>query len=115
MYDDYAEVKEKYAAIVKDLLTKRFGDEIIFDPIVIRADPESGPDPKRPALFAYICYDGDNTKMDSDFRFEFTEELWPHAIELGFPSVPVQSFVPKANWTEYGPRLQAWIERRIPT
>ena len=45
MYDEYAEVKEKYAAVIKDLLTKRFGDEIVFDPIVIRADPDAGPDP----------------------------------------------------------------------
>ena len=114
MYDDYAEVKEKYTAIIKDLLTKRFGDEIIFDPIVIRIDPEWEPDPSCPTLFSYICYDGDDSKMDSNFRFEFTEELWPHAIELGFPSVPDQSFVSKAEWAEYWPRLKSWIERSIP-
>lgn len=115
MYDEYAEVKEKYAAVIKDLLTKRFGDEIVFDPIVIRADPDAGPDPEFPSLWAYICYDGDDSKMDSQFRFEFTEELWPHSRQLGFPSVPVQSFVPKANWPQFWPGLKAWIERRIPT
>lgn len=109
MYDEYAEVKEKYAAVIKDLLTKRFGDEIIFDPIVIRADPASEPDPEHPSLFAYIAYDGDASKMDSNFRFEFTEELWPHSIEFGFPSVPVQEFVPKAKWAGFWPGLKAWI------
>ena len=42
---DYSEVKEKYTEIIKDLLTQRFGDEIVFDPIVVKADPEVCPDP----------------------------------------------------------------------
>ena len=110
MYDDYGEVKEKYTKIIKDLLTRRFGDEIVFDPIVIKADPLVCPDPEIPELIAYIAYDGDGSRLDSDFRFEFTEELWPHAIELGFPSVPVQWFVSKANWKSFWPRLKKWIE-----
>lgn len=109
MHIDYDAVEEKYAGIIKDLLAKRFGDEIAFDPIVVKADPLVCPDPDLPELIAYIAYDGDGSKLDSDFRFEFTEELWPHAIELGFPSVPVQEFVPKANWIGFWPRLQRWI------
>lgn len=110
MYYDYGEVKEKYTEIIRDLLTRRFGDEIIFDPIVIKADPLVCPDSEIPELFSYIAYDGDGSKLDSEFRFEFTEELWPHAIELGFPSVPVQCFVSKTNWESFWPRLKKWIE-----
>ncbi len=109
MYIDYNEVEEKYAAIIKKLLAERFGDEIVFDPIVVKADPLVCPDPDLPELIAYIVYAGDGSKLDSDFRFEFTEELWPHAIELGFPSVPVQTFVSKSNWVGFWPRLQQWM------
>lgn len=109
MHIDYGEVKERYTEIIKDLLTQRFGDEIVFDPIVIKADPEVCPDPETPSLFAYIAFNGDDSKLDYDFRTELTEELWPHAIELGFPSVPVQEFVPKANWDRLWPEFKAWF------
>ena len=99
--------KSKYAAIIKNPLAKRFGDEIVFDPIVVKADPLVCPDPDLPEMIAYIAYAGDGSKLDSDFRFEFTEEPWPHAIELGFSSVPVQAFVSKSNRVGFSGQTQS--------
>ena len=68
MYIDYNEVEEKYTEIIKNLLAKRFGDEIVFDPIVVKADPLVCPDPDLPELIAYIAYAGDGSKLGLGFQ-----------------------------------------------
>ncbi len=96
------EAKDAFAAIVREKLDEKFRDEFVFDPILVQTALDLDGDP---CLHAYIVFEGDQKKLDPAWTAALPRHLWPYARELGFPSLPLQSFVRKSEW----PRLQASI------
>ncbi len=55
------EVTDKVADIVRELLTERFKDEFVFDPIIV--EPKFDHDDEE-YLNIYIVFDGDQDRLD---------------------------------------------------
>ena len=96
-------VEAKIGGFIREKLTERFKDDFVFDPILVREEiDEYG----KPYLHTYIVYDGDDSKWDARWRLSLTRWVWPLSIELGFDSVPIQSYIEKSDWLEHPHTLQ---------
>ncbi len=95
--------EEVFADEIRLMLDERFGDEFEFGPIVVWADQ----DDDISFLRTYIVFDGDVDKLDPAKTSSMGEHLWDKAVELGYPGVPLYSYVLKAEW----PGLLRALER----
>lgn len=96
-------VEAKLGGFIREKLTERFKDDFVFDPILVREEvDEYG----APYLHTYIVYDGDYRKWDARWRLALTRWVWPLSIELGYDSVPIQSYIEKSDWLENPHTLQ---------
>ena len=91
------EPTENIAVLVGDWLRERFQDEFVFDPIIVKPETDQDGDTY---LHTYIIFEGDQKKLDPAWTIALSSRLWPEAAALGFPSVPVQSFVKKDEWKQ---------------
>ncbi len=92
-----AENKNKIAGTIKNLLTERFHDEFVFDPVVVRHEIDHDGDEY---LEIYVVYDGDQKNLDAGWIVRLSGHIWPESIAVGVPSVPGISFVEKSEWEE---------------
>ena len=97
-----AEVEKEFAIIIHEKLVAKFQDEFVFEPILVQKGLDLDGDP---CLHAYIVFEGDQKKLDPAWTAALPRFLWPHAQALGFPGLPLQSFVRKSEW----PHLQESI------
>ncbi len=81
--------------MLRDMLSERFGDEFEFDPIVVRSRVDQDGDEY---LHSYIVFKGDQKKLDPKWTLRLSGRLWQRAEELGYPGIPMQSFVKKSEW-----------------
>ena len=90
--------------MLRTMLTERFEGELEIGPIVVlpRYDHEGDA-----YLHSYIVVDGDHEKLDPLWTIRLSRRLWPRAEELGYPAIPVQSFVAKSEW----PAMKKWLLR----
>lgn len=95
--------EEEFAAIIRAKLGERFQDEFVFDPILVRTAWNL--DGVR-YLHAYIVFAGDQKKLEPAWTAALPRLLWPHAQELDYPGLPLQTFVEKSEW----PRLEATLQ-----
>ena len=94
--DGTDEGKGRFASLVATLLKDRFHDEFVFDPIIVQRET----DQSGCAYFhTYIIFEGDQKKLDPTWTVGLSSQLWTETIALGCPSVPIQSFVKKSEWT----------------
>lgn len=99
------EVKEKFADIVRAKLETRFKDEFVFDPIWVQEGLDLD---EVPFLHTYIVYEGDQEKLDTSWTITLPRLLRPDAEKLGFPGIPLHSFVEKSEWPQLKKRISSW-------
>ena len=86
---------DQVADIVREILSDRFGDEFVFDPIdVIPRVDHDGDE----YLHIYIVFDGDQQLLDPEWTLGLGVRIWPQLIELGFPNPPAKSFIERSEW-----------------
>ena len=96
------EATEEIRDKLRDMLSERFGDEFEFGPIVVRPRVDQDGDAY---LHSYIVFKGDQKKLDPKWTLRLSGLLWPRAEELGYPGIPMQSFVKKSEWPALEKRL----------
>ena len=86
--------EEEFAEEIRQMLDEQFGDEFKFGPIVVRTELDDN------MLFfrTYIVFDGDMGKLDPAKTLSMGEHLWDRAVALGYPGVPLLSYVLKSEW-----------------
>ena len=92
-------------AMLFDLLNERFKDELEFGPIVVL--PRYNDRYDEAYLHAYIVFHGDYKKLDPRWTLRLSRRLWPRADALGFPGIPLHSFVGRSEW----PAMEKWMRR----
>ncbi|MYA04707.1 MAG: hypothetical protein F4Y37_08875 [Caldilineaceae bacterium SB0664_bin_22] len=96
---------EVFAVEIRQMLDERFGDEFKFGPIVVWTDQ----DDDISFLRTYIVFEGDVHKLDPAKILPMERHLWTRAAELGYPGVPLHSYVLKSEWPDLLRSLQkAW-------
>ncbi|MCE2467317.1 MAG: hypothetical protein J4G06_04770 [Caldilineaceae bacterium] len=88
---------------IQEKLEERFRDACVFDPILVREEVDEYGDPY---LHTYIVYEGDRRQWDPSWMAGLTERILPVSIELGFQSIPMQSYISKSDWLENPHTLQ---------
>ena len=83
--------------MIRELLEEHFKDLFVFDPIVVEVKTDHEGDDY---LHTYIVFDGDFDKLDPGWTVDLSEKLWPHTKALGYPAIPIQSFVAKSEWKQ---------------
>lgn len=95
-------VEDVFADIIREKLHARFKDEFVFEPIRVQREWDLD---ERPFLHAYIVFEGDQKKLDPSWTASLPMMLWPDAEKLGFPGLPIQSFVIKSEWRQLEKRI----------
>ena len=92
-----AEATGTIRSLLKEMLEQHFGDLFVFDPIVveIRKDHDD-----IDYVHAYVVFDGDFDKLEPSWTVDLPEKLLPHAMAMGYPGIPEQSFVAKSEWNQ---------------
>ena len=90
--------------IIREMLTERFNDTFVFNPIIVipRVDHDGDY-----YLHAYIVFDGDQAQLDPTWTLRLSGRLWSQSEKLGFPGIPMHSFVEKFEWKALEKKL-AW-------
>ena len=83
------------ASIVSEMLVQRFGDEFVFDPIIV--EPEIDRDGEE-YLHITIVFDGDQKHLGPEWTAGLLGRIFPKLIELGIDEFPSKSFVEKSEW-----------------
>ena len=96
-------VETQMEGFIKEKLRERFKDDFVFDPILVREEFDEYGDPY---LHTYIVYEGDADKWDISWMLSLTRFTWPVSIELGYDSIPIQSYIEKSDWAENPHTLQ---------
>ena len=91
------EVQQKVAGLVQDLLTERFKDDFVFDPIIVQSEFDEYDDEY---LHVYIVFDGDRKNLDPAWTVGVSGRIWEDAEKLGYPNAPSHSFIKKSEWAE---------------
>lgn len=81
--------------MIREMLEEHFNGLFVFNPIVVEVKTDHD---DQDYLHAYIVFDGDFDKLDPGWTVDLSEKLWPHTRELGYPGIPIQSFVAKSEW-----------------
>ena len=94
------ETMKKVEKIVRTALEERFGDEFVFDPIIV--EPWFGIDDEE-FLHIYIVYDGDQKRLDPGWTIGLSSIILDQTTEDEVFTTPVKGFVEKSEWEEvYG-------------
>ena len=105
---------DKVASIVAAILEERFGDEFVFDPIVVIPKVDDYYiDDVFPYIHTYIVFDGDQAKLDPHWTAGMARRLIPRLTEIGVDDFPVTSFVSKSGWKQMERKLRRELEREL--
>ena len=104
---------DKVASIISDTLEERFGDEFVFDPIVVIPEVDDYGEDIFPYLDIYIVFDGDQTKLDPRWTGGHLIGLLMERMEeeIGIDEFPSPSFVAKSGWKRMERKLKRKISR----
>ena len=89
------EATNEIKGMILDMLRERFKEELEFGPIVVM--PRFDDDGER-YLHSYIVFHGDQERLDPTWTLRLSGLLWSHAEGLGYPGIPIQSFVKRSEW-----------------
>ena len=96
---------EKVEKLVREYLSKAFGDELIFDPIIVkRAIDHDGDE----FVDIYMVFEGDENALKPALTMGLTAHLRPHLIKMGFEMPPGRSFLLKSEWLENPGVTERW-------
>ena len=91
------EVIRKVEAIVRKALDEMFGDEFVFDPVVVNPEIDHYGDE---FLHIYIVFDGDQKGLKPKLTLSLIDRLVGEMTEDEMPHVPGTSFIAKSEWEE---------------
>ena len=57
-------------------------------------------------LHTYIVFEGDIEKIDPAWTINLPGKLWEISKDMGYEGIPINSFVPKAEWKELQKELK---------
>ncbi len=85
--------------MIREMLGEHFADLFVFNPIAVEV--KTGHD-HQDYLHAHIVFDrdfdGGPDNLDPGWTVDLPEKLWPRTKALGYPGIPIQSFVAKSEW-----------------
>ena len=81
--------------MIREMLEEHFKDLFVFNPIVVEVKTNHVDEDY---LHTYIVFDGKFDNLDPGWTVDLPGKLWPHAKALGYPGIPIQSFVAKSEW-----------------
>ena len=87
--------KETFRRLIAEMLKERFPDGLNFTDILV--EPRVDQDGEK-YLHSYILFQGDIKRLDPAKTLGMSTILWPHAREMGYEAIPIQSFVEKSEW-----------------
>lgn len=102
---------ERVRTIVRESLEERFGEEFVFEPIlIVPAADEFGDGDGTVFLRIQVVFDGDQDRLDPTWTSGFITRIRPRLAAEGIEEFPSVSFIEKSEWWQSYPR---W-ERRHP-
>ena len=102
------EVTDAAAEVVRGLLVERYGDTLVFDPIVVIPQVD---DYDKEYLDIYIAFDGQREMLGAKLRIRLYTLVKPGLAELGVQTTPTFSFISKTDWVDEG--WAEYLEGRI--
>ena len=93
------EKAEQVAAITRNLLEERFGDDFVFDPIIVKARVDQYDDD---FVEVQVVYDGDYDKLDLMWLVRMPRRMRPSLLALELADHPSFHYTEKSDW-EAGP------------
>ena len=95
-----AETMDQVAALTRKILEERFGDDFVFDPILVMSRIDHYGDEY---VEIKVVYDGDMKNLDPGWTVGLSRRTWDALEALGVPGLPAgYGFVEKSDW-EAGP------------
>ena len=91
--DDFRE--DEFRRLVEEILKERFPDELNFANIIV--EPSVNLDGEE-YIHTYILFEGELKTLDPGKTLGISTRLWPDARRMGYPGIPIQSFVEKSEW-----------------
>ena len=83
--------------LIRGMVEEHFEDLFVFNPIIVEVKTDHEGDDY---LHAYIVFDGDFDKLDPGWTVDLPGKLWPYTKAMGYPAIPIQSFVSKSEWKQ---------------
>lgn len=104
------DVLQEVAELVKNDLEGHFGDDYVFDPIVVI--PKIDHDEVE-YLHIYIVFDGDFDLVKSRWLDRLYTRMRSRLLEMGIMSYTSESYVEKSEWEELGDRILKRAETKF--
>lgn len=86
--------------IVRETLEKRFKDEFVFDPIIVKPLSIDYYGEVGEYFDILIVFDGDQRKLDPKWTVGLVGRIRPALMEMGITEIPTYGFVEKSEWEE---------------
>ena len=96
-----AETMDQVAALTREILEERFGDDFVFDPILVIPRIDQYGDEY---LEIKVVYDGDARKLDLGWTAGLGWRMWDDVEKTGAPGKPTYGFVEKSDWKAGPPK-----------
>ena len=93
------EKAEQVAAITRNLLEERFGDDFVFGPIIVKARVDQYDDD---FVEVQVVYDGDYDKLDLMWLVRMPRRIRPSLLARELADHPSFHYTEKSDW-EAGP------------
>ena len=87
------------AEITRSLLEERFGDDFVFDPIIVKARVDHY---DNDYVEVKVVYDGDYDNLDIKWMLGMTRRMRPALLALELDDHPSVRYIEKSEW-EAGP------------
>ena len=87
--------EDEYRKLVEEILKERFPDGLNFANIIV--EPSVNLDGEG-YIHTYILFEGESKNLDPGKTLGISTRLWPNSKTMGYPGIPIQSFVQKSEW-----------------
>ena len=99
-------VIKKIERLVRQGLQERFGDEFVFDPIVVASHPDAFDDER---VHIYVVYDNEGKAAGPRWMGQLMMYIQDRVPEAELPLVPLVDFIPKTAWeTGHREQVERW-------
>ena len=99
----------KVERLVRQALQERFGDEFVFDPIIVASHPDAFDDER---VHIYVVYDNEGKAAGPRWVGQLMMYVQDRVPEEELPLVPLVTFIPKSSWgSGYREQVERWIRK----
>lgn len=93
-------VKDQVASIYRNHLEGKFGNRLVFDPIVVVPEFSYYLDDEYLHIYVVVDGDEDGNALDPSFLNSLYRRMRPELLELGVTNIPVDSYIDKNELCE---------------